>query len=57
MWIDKSILIVFAIIFFFVLFKFARFLGKIEDDIYDIKSIIEDKSGDHDLDDDKFTEK
>lgn len=48
MWIDKSILIGFIVIFFFVIYWFAKALEKIKDDTYDIKSIIEDKFGNDD---------
>jgi len=50
MWIDKGILIVFIIAFFFIVRWFTKALEKIKDDTYDIKSIIEDKFGDDDLD-------
>ena len=46
--IDKSIIIGFMIIFFFIMYWFAKALEKIKDDTYDIKSIIEDKFGNDD---------
>ena len=48
MYIDKSIIIGFMIIFFFIMYWFAKALEKIKDDTYDIKSIIEDKFGNDD---------
>jgi len=39
MYIDKSIIIGFMIIFFFIMYWFAKALEKIKDDTYDIKSI------------------
>ncbi|MBM2817502.1 MAG: hypothetical protein HW401_92 [Parcubacteria group bacterium] len=48
MYFDKSIIIGFMIIFFFIMYWFAKALEKIKDDTYDIKSIIEDKFGNDD---------
>jgi len=48
MYLDKSIIIGFMIIFFFIMYWFAKALEKIKDDTYDIKSIIEDKFGNDD---------
>ena len=48
MYIGKSIIIGFMIIFFFIMYWFAKALEKIKDDTYDIKSIIEDKFGNDD---------
>ena len=48
MYIDKSIIIGFMIIFFFIMYWFDKALEKIKDDTYDIKSIIEDKFGNDD---------
>ena len=48
MYLDKSIIIGFMIIFFFIMHWFAKALEKIKDDTYDIKSIIEDKFGNDD---------
>lgn len=49
MWIDKTLFIIFVVIFFFIMRGFAKSLEKIKDDTYDIKSIIEEKLDDNDL--------